>query len=136
MDVVCDGLWPRIERQIPKTRSSLMYLVGIPRTFAVRPVCLELTRAKQWKDVAKIGRVSVGLGSNAAARLPRPTGFPVQNECRLNAGLLVRGGVRQRVRVASRQRVRGSLKDSYLVDPASSHMLVSKIKPCMSKYKH
>ena len=27
------------------------------------------------------------------------------------------------------------LGDSYLVDPASSHMLVSKIKPCMSKYK-
>ena len=27
------------------------------------------------------------------------------------------------------------LPDSYLVDPASSHMLVSKIKPCMSKYK-
>jgi hypothetical protein len=28
-----------------------------------------------------------------------------------------------------------SQHDSYLVDPASSHMLVSKIKPCMSKYK-
>ena len=28
-----------------------------------------------------------------------------------------------------------SIKDGYLVDPASSHMLVSKIKPCMSKYK-
>ena len=28
-----------------------------------------------------------------------------------------------------------SRSDSYLVDPASSHMLVSKIKPCMSKYK-
>ena len=28
-----------------------------------------------------------------------------------------------------------SRNDSYLVDPASSHMLVSKIKPCMSKYK-
>ena len=28
-----------------------------------------------------------------------------------------------------------SLDGSYLVDPASSHMLVSKIKPCMSKYK-
>ena len=27
------------------------------------------------------------------------------------------------------------LQKSYLVDPASSHMLVSKIKPCMSKYK-
>ena len=26
--------------------------------------------------------------------------------------------------------------ESYLVDPASSHMLVSKIKPCMSKYKY
>ena len=25
--------------------------------------------------------------------------------------------------------------NSYLVDPASSDMLVSKIKPCMSKYK-
>jgi hypothetical protein len=25
--------------------------------------------------------------------------------------------------------------DRNLVDPASSHMLVSKIKPCMSKYK-
>ena len=30
----------------------------------------------------------------------------------------------------------GVSEDSYLVDPASSHMLVSKIKPCMSKYKH
>ena len=27
------------------------------------------------------------------------------------------------------------IPNSYLVDPASSHMLVSKIKPCMSKYK-
>ena len=26
-------------------------------------------------------------------------------------------------------------ESSYLVDPASSHMLVSKTKPCMSKYK-
>ena len=28
-----------------------------------------------------------------------------------------------------------SVQDCYLVDSASSHMLVSKIKPCMSKYK-
>ena len=27
-------------------------------------------------------------------------------------------------------------RDCYLVDPASNHMLVLKIKPCMSKYKH
>jgi hypothetical protein len=32
-------------------------------------------------------------------------------------------------------RLRIPLGDSYLVDPASSHMLVSKIKPCMSKFK-
>ena len=29
----------------------------------------------------------------------------------------------------------GPCEDRYLVDSASSHMLVSKIKPCMSKYK-
>ena len=28
------------------------------------------------------------------------------------------------------------LIESYLVDPASSHMLCSRIKPCMSKYEH
>ena len=28
-----------------------------------------------------------------------------------------------------------STTSTYLVDPASSHMLVSKTKPCMSKYK-
>ena len=31
--------------------------------------------------------------------------------------------------------IRSVDEDSYLVDPASSHMLVSKIKPCMSEYK-
>ena len=31
---------------------------------------------------------------------------------------------------------RRGVVDSYLVDPASSHMLVSKIKPCMSKYEY
>jgi hypothetical protein len=29
-----------------------------------------------------------------------------------------------------------AVDDSNLVDPASSHMLVSKTKPCMSKYKY
>ena len=28
-----------------------------------------------------------------------------------------------------------SFDDSYLVDPASRHMLVMRTKPCMSKYK-
>jgi hypothetical protein len=36
----------------------------------------------------------------------------------------------------SRVPLGGPALGSYLVDSASSHMLVSKIKPCMSKYKH
>lgn len=39
--------------------------------------------------------------------------------------------------VEKEQKKRGTVfmeRNSYLVDPASSHMLVSKIKPCMSKY--
>jgi hypothetical protein len=31
--------------------------------------------------------------------------------------------------------VLGEAGTRYLVDPASSHMLVLRIKPCMSKYK-
>ena len=31
--------------------------------------------------------------------------------------------------------VSSSTRTCYLVDPASSHMLVSKIKPCMCKYE-
>ena len=39
------------------------------------------------------------------------------------------------VRFGGADRLQTWSQDSYLVDPASSHMLVSKIKPCMSKYK-
>ncbi len=45
------------------------------------------------------------------------------------------GGIRVQ-RVAESIRSISPCYVSYLVDPASSHMLVSKIKPCMSKYKH
>ena len=38
---------------------------------------------------------------------------------------------KKRIAVGERRRT----NNSNLVDPASSHMLVSKIKPCMSKYK-
>jgi hypothetical protein len=33
------------------------------------------------------------------------------------------------------QQLHRYVRVGYLVDPASSHMLVSKIKPCMSKHK-
>jgi hypothetical protein len=44
------------------------------------------------------------------------------------------GGGLGRLRVGGRRWSRRA-HGSYLVDPASSHMLVSKIKPCMSKHK-
>jgi hypothetical protein len=53
----------------------------------------------------------------------------------LVAGYLLFG---QQTEALSRRGARGASQtpdDSYLVDSASSHMLVSKIKPCMSKYK-
>ena len=53
------------------------------------------------------------------------------NFCR-NAMRLIRKNMSGMI---SRHRII-SFDNSYLVDPASSHMLVSKIKPCMSKYKH
>lgn len=37
--------------------------------------------------------------------------------------------------VCRRKRIYLCLRDSSLVDPASSYMLVSKIKPCMCKYE-
>ena len=48
-----------------------------------------------------------------------------------------RGGLRGgKVRFSPAEaRTLRSPPGGYLVDPASSHMLVSKIKPCMSKYK-
>ena len=38
-------------------------------------------------------------------------------------------------RAQARSAPRLNIRARYLVDPASSHMLVSKIKPCMSQYK-
>ena len=35
MVVVPDGLWPSIEVENPKRRSSLKYLLGIPQTLVV-----------------------------------------------------------------------------------------------------
>ena len=40
-----------------------------------------------------------------------------------------------RFKLGAREPLATNRDESYLVDPASSHMLVSKIKPCMSKYK-
>ena len=49
------------------------------------------------------------------------------NDCRVRCGLSTP--------VVLGSRGTGIVKECYLVDPASSHMLVSKIKPCMCKYE-
>lgn len=41
-----------------------------------------------------------------------------------------------RLQVPKSEMYTSQSKEGSLVDPASSHMLVSKIKPCMSQYKH
>ena len=51
----------------------------------------------------------------------------IARRCRYLVSVVCRGSCVRFVRVR--------VVLGYLVDPASSHMLVSKIKPCMSKYK-
>lgn len=64
--------------------------------------------------------------------------LPVHN-CFCPAALAVPSGASGRgIRPGGRPFLGGGTRyhnGSYLVDSASSHMLVSKIKPCMSKYK-
>ena len=78
-------------------------------------------RTEGRKDRRREGEAGGPARKKAAAAadpLPPPTHrspFPTEVERRRNSGVL--NG------------------NSYLVDPASSHMLVSKIKPCMCKYR-
>lgn len=67
------------------------------------------------------------LGRTAAA---------VRQSCSNVCALPVRTSEHTRKRSWAERRVHGSAVrvGSSLVDPASSHMLVSKIKPCMSQY--
>ena len=92
------------------------------------------------------------------AWLPRPTVRCARSlgcgTLRAGAGSVTTGSVRPTQRIlsldANDRRARlepaasgpvgrragvGVAKERYLVDPASSHMLVSKIKPCMCKYE-
>ncbi len=79
-------------------------------------------RGRRHVAVRRGGRRSEGAPrASFSARVPAPG----QQETPVAAGWGLSGeGVRWR-----------EVTDSYLVDPASSHMLVSKIKPCMCKYK-
>ena len=64
----------------------------------------------------------------------------VSSLCPFNCSLLQTDDIRPHVialcsRAERKHEWSASMKECYLVDPASSHMLVSKIKPCMCKYE-
>lgn len=81
-------------------------------------VLMSIRARRQWTALGRFLR---------SAGLPGSVCFLVTNDCRPVAP----SKVYRREQVACAP----APDDSYLVDPASSHMLVSKIKPCMSKYK-
>lgn len=70
---------------------------------------------------------AVGMGVFIASYLPDTTILANDCRARLGPGRALRG------RPGSCGA--GVSEECYLVDPASSHMLVSKIKPCMCKYE-
>ena len=79
----------------------------------------------------------VGNSVGAIGEWVRVVGMPVGSPAPHSLRYTVRCSVFQST---IRPRLRGvggraPRYDRYLVDSASSHMLVSKIKPCMSKYK-
>jgi hypothetical protein len=95
----------------------------------------------QWGQLDGLGTIAPSRGSTnvpGRAGLNRPR-FPVPSRIHsyfcpfCTAPFLGVDGRRDQARGTSGSR--GCLDGSYLVDSASSHMLVSKIKPCMSKYK-
>ena len=85
-----------------------------------------------WLRIVICSRENPHRGLEERGVVPKGTRSENQGETRQPG----RAWRRLRVRVL---RFRGMRvvpwNESYLVDPASSHMLVSKIKPCMSKYK-
>ena len=125
-------------------------LAGTEWTLCAPAGCASLLA---WAPFGEAARALVSDSSNRPRACVRPQPFLHCARTCCSQRALVRlflvvvllgfrgGGLRRRVArsVALRVvdspfgRVRGSA--GYLVDPASSHMLVSKIKPCMSKYK-
>jgi hypothetical protein len=91
----------------------------------VDPLC-----RRPWEGEAFWPRTAPRCGRGRGNEDPRsPNHGPV---CLVVERSRARPGEAERCRC---RRPTAGLEDSYLVDPASSHMLVSKIKPCMSKYK-
>ena len=106
---------------------------------SARRRCSDVAIESRSAGSAKPGFLAVPL----LLRHRRWTGAVVQDNCETYARTQSKQSTpthsehRWCFRVRLRIRLRYSkTNSSYLVDPASSHMLVLKIKPCMSKYKH
>ena len=115
--------------------SSLGSHVAVRKGFtAGAPPRRKVPRGTQWGQLDGPGASPRRLGAGRA-----PPGSGRSSRPRPLLELLCPSGRATASRAAAsltagRPR-RGGPHDSYLVDSASSHMLVSKIKPCMSKYK-
>jgi hypothetical protein len=119
---------PAFGRERPWASSSLAAHTAARRGLTAR-VSLRWNAAlgTQWGQMDGRGNRAPSLV--VGARPPaagRPSPAPLPSNCPGPRATLSSGG-------PSPARPRRT--DSYLVDSASSHMLVSKIKPCMSKYK-
>ena len=138
------GGWSSLARQ-PLLREA-PWAGGAYRRSAGPGSCLRLAGVCWWNVSSRLRAVVPFLGGRATLGSPlRRVRFParvstktVLSLCeRALAGLRPRGpsSCRRRLGFGLARPCRRVAKGSYLVDPASSHMLVSKIKPCMSKYK-
>jgi hypothetical protein len=122
----------------PATRASEIFS---RRRSNVSHASLRVRGYQSWETGARLRRKAarcIGRRSELAVRVGV---FPSSYACLSGGGVFGTEGVSYPV-VASKQASRAGAVDtrlrtcdSYLVDPASSHMLVSKTKPCMSKYR-
>ncbi len=101
-----------------------------------RPVSKEVTLPKSLTGLRPLWRsggqeVLLGAYRGLLAGLTKGYVSPAI----LFAGMTRQGWYKLLAQALQHRRKPPAAKGSYLVDPASSHMLVSKIKPCMSKYK-
>ena len=126
-----DGAWsplavgkPTIGTNVEKRLS-----VGVVKTVRTR-----------WSCIPPVERTARMRAENGAAGMRSS----IAQRARQSDSEKVTHGTRPRVPARSRAAAIGgssrlsrspAMNRSYLVDPASSHMLVSKIKPCMSKHK-
>lgn len=87
---------------------------------------------RQWTTAQAFGPAVSHYPTPARERFPSGSSFVEPN---------ILGGLSRRASVSSGRRRRRPRKPTFrskgssLVDPASSHMLVSKLKPCKSQYR-